>query len=93
MFSDLKETSTNFYEKSCPSSNSLLPEKIRQPLKNFITGSCPRTSTNKRLRALDFQANNAVHLRAIYDMGITIRDIGDGKVRLFHSFYNVSIFC
>ncbi|KAL5281282.1 EDEM3 family protein [Megaselia abdita] len=85
---DLKETPTNFYEKSCPSSNSLLPEKIRQPLKNFITGSCPRTSTNKRLRALDFQANSAVHLRAIYDMGITIRDIGDGKVRLFHSFYN-----
>lgn len=87
---DPKETSTNFYERSCPSSNSLLPEKIRQPLKNYIAGSCPRTSTHKRLRALDFQANNAVHLRAIYDMGITIRDIGDGKIRLFHSFYNVS---
>uniref|UniRef100_T1G9Y5 alpha-1,2-Mannosidase n=1 Tax=Megaselia scalaris TaxID=36166 RepID=T1G9Y5_MEGSC len=72
---------SSFYEKSCPSSNSLLPEKIRQPLKNFITGSCPRTSTNKRLRALDFQANSAVHLRAIYDMGITIRDLGDGKAK------------
>lgn len=76
--------------RTCPSSNKLFPEKVRKPLRNFITGSCPRTPSTKRLRALDFQASNADHLRAVYDMGITMVSLGDGKVRLFHSFYNVS---
>lgn len=78
--------------RTCPSSNKLFPEKVRQPLRNFITGSCPRTPNIKRLRALDFQSNNADHLRAVYDMGITMVSLGDGKVRLFHSFYNVRMF-
>lgn len=78
------------FMRTCPSSNKLFPEKVRKPLRNFITGSCPRTPTTKRLRALDFQASNADHLRAVYDMGITMVSLGDGKVRLFHSFYNVS---
>ncbi|XP_037958336.1 ER degradation-enhancing alpha-mannosidase-like protein 3 isoform X2 [Teleopsis dalmanni] len=76
------------FMRTCPSSNKLFPEQVRKPLRNFITGSCPRTPTGKRLRALDFQANNADHLRAVYDMGITMVSLGDGKVRLFHSFYN-----
>ncbi|XP_068151414.1 ER degradation-enhancing alpha-mannosidase-like protein 3 isoform X1 [Drosophila tropicalis] len=83
------------FMRTCPSSNKLFPEKVRKPLRNFITGSCPRTtisgSGGKRLSALDFQASNADHLRAVYDMGITMVSVGDrsqGKVRLFHSFYN-----
>ncbi|XP_053957451.1 ER degradation-enhancing alpha-mannosidase-like protein 3 isoform X2 [Anastrepha ludens] len=76
------------FMRTCPNSNKLFPEKIRKPLRNFITGSCPRAPIGKRLRALDFQASNADHLRAIYDMGITMVSLGDGKVRLFHSFYN-----
>ncbi|XP_030377293.1 ER degradation-enhancing alpha-mannosidase-like protein 3 [Scaptodrosophila lebanonensis] len=76
------------FMRTCPSSNKLFPEKVRKPLRNFITGSCPRTTTGKRLSALDFQASNADHLRAVYDMGITMVSLGDGKVRLFHSFYN-----
>lgn len=76
------------FMRTCPSSTKLFPEKVRKPLRNFITGSCPRAQTNKRLRALDFQASNADHLRAVYDMGITMVSLGDGKVRLFHSFYN-----
>jgi len=75
--------------------SGLFPEKVRKPLRNFISGSCPRTTAGKRLSALDFQASNADHLRAVYDMGITMVSIGDrsqGKVRLFHSFYNVSFF-
>lgn len=81
------------FMRTCPSSNKLFPEKVRKPLRNFITGSCPRTNSGKRLSALDFQASNADHLRAVYDMGITMVSVGDrsqGKVRLFHSFYNVS---
>ncbi|KAM8715821.1 hypothetical protein ACLKA7_002808 [Drosophila subpalustris] len=79
------------FMRTCPSSNKLFPEKVRKPMRNFITGSCPRTTSGKRLSALDFQASNADHLRAVYDMGITMVSVGDrsqGKVRLFHSFYN-----
>ncbi|XP_017023932.1 ER degradation-enhancing alpha-mannosidase-like protein 3 [Drosophila kikkawai] len=79
------------FMRTCPSSNKLFPEKVRKPLRNFITGSCPRNNGGKRLSALDFQASNADHLRAVYDMGITMVSVGDrsqGKVRLFHSFYN-----
>lgn len=84
------------FMRTCPSSNKLFPEKVRKPLRNFITGSCPRSTNGKRLSALDFQASNADHLRAVYDMGITMVSVGDrsqGKVRLFHSFYNVSFIC
>lgn len=80
------------FMRTCPSSNKLFPEKVRKPLRNFFTGLCPRMPAAKRLRALDFQASNSDHLRAVYDMGITMVSLGDGKVRLFHSFYNVS-FC
>ncbi|XP_075149717.1 ER degradation enhancer, mannosidase alpha-like 2 isoform X2 [Haematobia irritans] len=69
------------FMRTCPSSNKLFPEKVRKPLRNFITGSCPRTPTTKRLRALDFQASNADHLRAVYDMGITMVSLGDGKAK------------
>lgn len=78
------------FMRSCPSSNKLFPEKVRKPLRNLMTGSCLRTSTTERLRALDFQASNIEHLRAVFDMGITLVSLGEGKVRLFHSFYNVS---
>ncbi|XP_036320679.1 ER degradation-enhancing alpha-mannosidase-like protein 3 isoform X1 [Rhagoletis pomonella] len=76
------------FMRTCPNSNKLFPEKLRKPLRNLISGSCPRVPTGKRLRALEFQASNPDHLRAIYDMGITMVSLGDGKVRLFHSFYN-----
>ncbi|XP_073823293.1 ER degradation enhancer, mannosidase alpha-like 2 isoform X2 [Musca autumnalis] len=69
------------FMRTCPSSNKLFPEKVRKPLRNFITGSCPRTPATKRLRALDFQASNADHLRAVYDMGITMVSLGDGKAK------------
>ncbi|XP_055849202.1 ER degradation-enhancing alpha-mannosidase-like protein 3 isoform X2 [Episyrphus balteatus] len=69
------------FMRTCPSSTKLFPEKVRKPLRNFITGSCPRAQSNKRLRALDFQASNADHLRAVYDMGITMVSLGDGKAK------------
>ncbi|XP_018782736.1 PREDICTED: ER degradation-enhancing alpha-mannosidase-like protein 3 isoform X3 [Bactrocera latifrons] len=69
------------FMRTCPKSNKLFPEKVRKPLRNFITGSCPRVPTGKRLRALDFQASNADHLRSIYDMGITMVSLGDGKAK------------
>ncbi|ALC38340.1 Edem2 [Drosophila busckii] len=90
-FRQSDEHSVLDFMRTCPSSNKLFPEKVRKPLRNFITGSCPRTSSGKRLSALDFQASNSDHLRAVYDMGITMVSVGDrsqGKVRLFHSFYN-----
>ena len=79
------------YMRTCPSPNKLFPETVRRPLRDLVTGVCPRVSSAKRLRAHDFQASNADHLRAVYDMGITMVSLGDGKVQLLHSFYNVII--
>ncbi|ETN67271.1 mannosyl-oligosaccharide alpha-1,2-mannosidase [Anopheles darlingi] len=76
------------YMRSCPSPNKLFPETVRRPLRDLVTGVCPRISSPKRLRASDFQASNADHLRTVYDMGITMVSLGEGKVQLLHSFYN-----
>ncbi|XP_037037470.1 ER degradation-enhancing alpha-mannosidase-like protein 3 [Bradysia coprophila] len=76
------------YMRSCPSPNKLFPETVRRPLRDLVTGVCPRISNSKRLRALDFQSSNADHLRTVYDMGISMVSLGDGKVQLMHSFYN-----
>ncbi len=45
------------YMRSCPSPNKLFPESVRRPLREYVTGVCPRVSNSKRLRALDFQVN------------------------------------
>lgn len=110
------------YMRSCPSPNKLFPETVRRPLRDLVTGVCPRISSSNRLRAVEFQvcpftswfsflvlffsififstfsfvffseqASNADHMRSVYDMGITMVSLGDGKVQLLHSFYNVSI--
>lgn len=76
------------FMRSCPSPNKLFPETVRRPLRDLVTGVCPRISSAKRLRAADFQASNADHLRTVYDMGITMVSLGEGKVQLLHSFYN-----
>ncbi|KAL9924688.1 LOW QUALITY PROTEIN: ER degradation-enhancing alpha-mannosidase-like protein 3 [Glossina fuscipes] len=87
-FRQAEEHNIMDFMRTCPSSNKLFPEKVRQPLRNLVTGSCPRSPATKKLLAVDFQASNADHLRTVYDMGITMVSLGDGKVRLFHSFYN-----
>ncbi|EAT46150.1 AAEL002645-PA [Aedes aegypti] len=76
------------FMRSCPSPNKLFPETVRRPLRDLVTGVCPRISSAKRLRAADFQASNADHLRTVYDMGITMVSLGEGKVQLLHSFFN-----
>lgn len=80
----------DFFSRSCPSPNKLFPNSVRRPIRDLVTGVCPRASNAKRLRALDFQANNADHLRTVYDMGISMVSLGDKKVQLLHSFYDVS---
>lgn len=48
------------YMRSCPSPNKLFPESVRRPLRDLVTGVCPRLPQSKRLRASEFQvgANN-----------------------------------
>lgn len=79
------------FMRSCPSPNKLFPENVRRPLRDLVSGICPRISNTNRLRASDFQASNSDHLRKVFDMGITMVSLGNGKVQLLHSFYNVSI--
>lgn len=78
------------FMRSCPSPNKLFPENVRRPLRDLVSGICPRISNTNRLRASDFQASNSDHLRKVFDMGITMVSLGNGKVQLLHSFYNVS---
>ncbi|XP_058445795.1 ER degradation-enhancing alpha-mannosidase-like protein 3 [Malaya genurostris] len=85
---DHEEDNILDFMRSCPSPNKLFPETVRRPLRDLVTGVCPRISSAKRLRASDFQASNADHLRTVYDMGITMVSLGEGKVHLLHSFYN-----
>jgi ER degradation enhancer, mannosidase alpha-like 3 len=82
------------FMRSCPSPNKLFPETVRRPLRDLVSASCPRVGGghSNRLRATEFQANNADHLRALFDMGVTMVSLGNGKVQLLHSFYNVSQF-
>lgn len=79
------------FMRSCPSPNKLFPETVRRPLRDLVSASCPRVGNANRLRATEFQANNADHLRALFDMGVTMVSLGNGKVQLLHSFYNVSL--
>ncbi|XP_055308120.1 ER degradation-enhancing alpha-mannosidase-like protein 3 isoform X2 [Sitodiplosis mosellana] len=76
------------YQKSCPSPKHLFPETVRKPLKDLVSGVCPRTPSTKRISAMEFRASNADHRRSVSDMGITMISVGDGKVQLMHSFYN-----
>lgn len=43
------------FMKSCPSPAKLFPENVRRPLRDLVSGVCPRISTTNRLRASDFQ--------------------------------------
>lgn len=79
------------FMRSCPSPNKLFPAQVRRPLRDLVSATCPRVSNSNRLRAAEFQASNADHLRALFDMGVTMVSLGNGKVQLLHSFYNVSL--
>lgn len=78
------------FNRQCPSPNKLFPTNVRRPIRELVTGTCPSAGKKHRLRALDFQANNAEHLRAVYEMGITMVQLGDKKVQLLHNIYHVS---
>lgn len=45
------------YMRSCPSPNKLFPETVRRPLRDLVTGVCPRISNSKRLKAIEFQVS------------------------------------
>lgn len=43
------------FMRTCPSPNKLFPETVRRPLRDLVSGVCPRISNSERLRAYDFQ--------------------------------------
>lgn len=84
------------FSRKCPSPNKLFPTNVRRPIRELVTGTCPRVAgsgnnnnnNKRRLQAQDFQAGNAEHLRAVYEMGITMVQLGDKKVQLLHNIYD-----
>lgn len=43
------------YMRTCPSPNKLFPESVRRPLRDLVSGTCPRVQNAKRLKASEFQ--------------------------------------
>lgn len=46
------------FMRTCPSPNKLFPESVRRPLRDLVTGTCPRVQNAKRLRASEFQVSS-----------------------------------
>lgn len=88
------------FDSSCPNAHSLFPgkqqfaENIRKPLKNYVDSVCPsrhnRGPMLRKLKAVDFQAGNSLHVSILKDMGITILGLPDGRVQLLHTSASVS---
>lgn len=75
-------------DRTCPNSVHLFPATVRQPLRNMVEDVCPRRLTKKRLSAVHFQPRNLEHAKILSDMGISILTVGDGSVKLLHTYSN-----
>lgn len=75
-------------DRTCPNSVHLFPATVRQPLRNMVEDVCPRRLTKKRLSAVQFQPRNIEHAKILSDMGIAILNVGDGSVKLLHTYSN-----
>lgn len=54
------------YMRSCPSPKHLFPETVRKPLKDLVSGVCPRTSSTKRVSAMEFRVSIKIRNRRNY---------------------------
>ena len=45
------------YMRSCPSPKLLFPETVRRPLRDLVSGVCPRIPSTKRVSALEFRVS------------------------------------
>lgn len=48
------------YIRTCPSPKHLFPETVRRPMKDLVTGVCPRTPNSKRISALEFRVSSVL---------------------------------
>lgn len=72
--------------RTCPNTQSLMPESVRRPLKNMVSGMCPRRpSTRRKLHAAQFQVGNPAHLAAAREMGVAVVTLPDGRLQLLHT--------
>ncbi|XP_073954096.1 ER degradation enhancer, mannosidase alpha-like 2 [Choristoneura fumiferana] len=67
------------YRKTCPSTASLVAEKVRQPLRQLLGASAARPPA--RLRPL----NDPRQIHALSDMGISVLTLPDGRVQLLYT--------
>lgn len=49
------------YMRTCPSPKHLFPETVRKPLKDLVSGVCPRTPNSKRISAIEFRVSFFFH--------------------------------
>lgn len=48
------------YMRTCPSPKHLFPETVRKPLRDLVSGVCPRTASAKRISALEFRVSKVL---------------------------------
>ncbi|XP_004929872.2 ER degradation-enhancing alpha-mannosidase-like protein 3 [Bombyx mori] len=67
------------YRKTCPNTASLVPEKVRQPMRQLLGSTAARPPA--RLRPL----NDPRQINALSDMGISVLTLPDGRVQLLYT--------
>lgn len=45
------------YMRSCPNPKHSFPESVRKPLKDLVSGVCPRTLSTKHISAMEFRVS------------------------------------
>ncbi|XP_028179121.1 ER degradation-enhancing alpha-mannosidase-like protein 3 isoform X2 [Ostrinia furnacalis] len=67
------------FRKTCPNTASLVPEKVRQPMRQLLGSTAARPPA--RLRPL----NDPRQVLALADMGISVLTLPDGRVQLLYT--------
>lgn len=70
--------------RTCPTTASLVAEKVRQPMRQLLGSTAARPPA--RLRPL----NDPRQIHALADMGISVLTLPDGRVQLLYTTSTVS---
>lgn len=75
------------YMRSCPSPKHLFPETVRKPLKDLVSGVCPRTPTAKRISAMEFRVS---HLQFVAEqLSQKLFDFNRRVIRIIENLYPI----
>lgn len=82
------------YMRSCPSSKHLFPETVRKPLKDLVSGVCPRTPSTKHISEIEFRVSI---IMLIFALKISLPDLAlyiarEVRIDLYFPVYSMRFF-